>query len=82
MILVDVYVPSVDQTYDFNLDENAKAQVIIEEIVEMIGQKEHTSIVGSIDRLMLCDRLTRRTLRGDISLLANGIKNGSSMILV
>ena len=30
MILVDIYVPGVNQTYDFNLDENARIGLLLE----------------------------------------------------
>ena len=46
MILTDAYVPAVDKTYDFNLDEQVRVQVIIEEIVEMIGQSRTCGIAG------------------------------------
>lgn len=82
MILVDIYVPSVDKTYDFNLDETAKVKVIIEEIIEMIGQKEHTSIAGDPSALWLCESADKRRLHRDISLEASGIGNGSSLLLV
>lgn len=81
MVLVDVYVPAVDKTYDFNLDENAKIRVIIEEIAEMIGQKERTTIAGDVNALALCDRLAQRMLPRGLSLRECGIHNGSSMLL-
>jgi len=82
MILVDIYVPSVGQTYDFRLDENAQIQVMIEEIAEMIATKERTNLVGDPRDLILCDRLNKRTLPDDRSLRECGIGNGSSMLLV
>lgn len=82
MILVDIYVPSVDKSYDFSLDENAKGNVILEEIVEMIDQKEHTSLVGDLSALMLCDRLNCRVLPMDMELKDCGLHNGSSLLLV
>ena len=53
MILVDIKVPGVEQTYDFSLDENAPIALVMEEIVEMIGQKEHCSIAGNKEELLL-----------------------------
>ena len=52
MILVDIKVPGVEQTYDFSLDENAPIALVMEEIVEMIGQKEHCSIAGNKEELL------------------------------
>ena len=54
MILVDIYVPSIGNTYDFQLDEEVPVGNVIEEISEMIGQKEHCRIVGDMTKLMLC----------------------------
>ena len=39
MILVDIYVPSMDETYDFQLDENAEIEKIILEVVGIISKK-------------------------------------------
>lgn len=41
MILVDVYVPVLDENYDFYLDEYTEIGVIIEQAAEMICQKEN-----------------------------------------
>lgn len=82
MILVDIYIPSVDKTYDFSLDETVEIQTIIEEIVEMVGQKEHTTITGDMAALWLCDSLTKRKLPRTALLEDCGIHNGSSLLLV
>lgn len=82
MILVDIYVPSIGQTYDFNLDENVQIQVIIEEIAEMVVRKERTNLVGESGKLILCDRLNKSTLPKNKSLRECGIGSGSSMLLV
>ena len=82
MILTDVYVPSVDKTYDFNLNEQVRVQVIIEEIVEMIGQKEHAALQGKIEDILLCDKGGQCVLDRNKTLEDNGIHNGCSLILV
>lgn len=82
MISVDIYVPSLDRKYDFNLDENTKVRIIIEEIIEMVEQKEHTELSGNAQALMLCDRLRQRGLPKDETLRSCGIFNGSSLLLV
>ena len=45
MILTDVYVPSVDKIYDFQLNEKVPVSTVIEEITEMISQKEHSASI-------------------------------------
>ena len=82
MILVDIYVPSVGNTYDFRLDEEEKISAIIEEIRELIGQKEHCQIVGDIKKLMLCSKKNQQILPKHSTLSANGIVTGSSLLLV
>lgn len=82
MILVDIYVPSVDKIYDFHLEESAKVKVVLDEIVEMISQIEHTTLFGNPADLSLCDRMARRSLPPEATLEACGIHTGSSMILI
>ena len=40
MILVDVYVPVMDEIYDFYLDEDVEIGLLIPQIAESICQKE------------------------------------------
>lgn len=82
MIIVDVYVPALDREYDFNLDQSVKVSTIIEEISEMIAHKEHSEIVGSMDRLMLFDRQEGKRIPGSATLASSGIRTGSKLILV
>lgn len=81
MILVDVFVPSVDKIYDFLLNENIKIELVIEEIAEMVGQKERCTIVGNISELQLCDK-RQRVLDRENTLKGNGIATGERLILV
>ncbi len=53
MVLVDVFVPSVDKTYNFNLNESVSIESLILEITEMIEQKERTKLVGDKKKLNL-----------------------------
>ena len=82
MILVDIYVPALGNVYDFQLDEDEKVNIIVEEIGELIGQKEHCQIVGNISELMLCSRDNRIILSPNSTLAELGIHNGNSLILV
>lgn len=82
MILVDIYVPAVGNVYDFQLDEDEKIGAIVEEIGELIGQKEHCQIVGDMGELMLCSKGDKQILSKNMTLAASGIQNGSSLILL
>ncbi|MBR6770716.1 MAG: hypothetical protein IKM28_05690 [Lachnospiraceae bacterium] len=82
MIMVNIYVPTVDREYDFSLDQNVKIETIITEIGEMISRKEQSKIVGKIEELILCDKDSRKILRREDTLAACGICTGSKLILI
>lgn len=82
MILVDVYVPAVGNLYDFQLEENEKICTIIEEIGELVGQKEHCQVVGNIEELMLCSREKHMILSKNATLAQSGIRTGNSLLLI
>lgn len=83
MIVVDVTVPAIEKTYDFSLDENdISVKICIEEIAEMICQREGLTSNDSIENMVLLDKEGRRVLDKRLSLKENGIRSGSSLILV
>ena len=82
MILVDIFVPSVDKTYDFQLNEEIEIHTVLEEISEMIGQKEHSRITGRVDQLLLRNYRTGSILSTNITLKEAGIVNGDKLLLV
>ena len=55
MILTDVYIPAVNENYDFMLDENVPALQVMEEISEMISKKVIDSGELKNCRLSLCE---------------------------
>lgn len=82
MIVVDVAVPSVEQVYDFALDENAQIALVIEEIAGMISQKERCVLCGSRDELLLCTYGGKAVLDRRATLKESGIVTGSRLLLV
>ncbi|MBO5474621.1 MAG: EsaB/YukD family protein [Lachnospiraceae bacterium] len=82
MILVDIYVPSMGNSYDFQLDEEIPVHSLIEEISEMLGQKEHCQIEGDVRKLVLCSRKDTKLLYEDYTLAECNVSNGDSLILV
>ena len=82
MILVDIYVPSTDQEYDFQLDQNATISAVIDELVELISQKERCTLMGPVTRLSLCSREQQKILPNDCTLAECNIRTGSQLILV
>lgn len=82
MILVDVYVPSLDKEYNFSLNENVNIGTIREEVVEMIGQKEQTQLVGNISGMNLLSKERESILPDNSTLARCGIKTGAMLYLV
>lgn len=82
MILVDVYVPSFDSTYDFQLDEDVKIGLLIEEMGEMVCRREHCQINGKMENLLLCSLDTREIIPKHLTLSKYGIKAGARLMLL
>lgn len=82
MLLVDIFVPSVDMMYNFSLNETVEIEVLIQEIVEMICQKEKTKYAGNPDRLHLYNRENGERLSKNAVLEDCGISTGARLILV
>lgn len=82
MILVDVYVPSLDNTYDFMLDENTEIDKVILEITEMINKKINSKSQNKLNEFLLywldnkCVLDTKRTLQN------SGVIDGCKLMLL
>lgn len=82
MILVDIYIPALDKTYDFHVDENVPVGNLIMEIAEMIGNETKSGNRLSVDKFLLCSMDQERIFRKKSSLRSYGIRNGSRLMLV
>lgn len=82
MILVDIYVPGVNRTYDFNLDEYAEIELLIEEISGLICQKEQCALKGNVKELLLVSRRLKTVLSPQLSLSYYEIAQGDRLLLV
>lgn len=82
MIMVDIYVPGVNQTYDFNVDEDVGIALLLEELVGMICQKEQCTFSGSTRELLLVSPSRKVVLSADQTLSHYGIVQGDRLMLV
>lgn len=82
MILVDVYVPSVEREYDFRLDQNVPIELLIEELAELISQKERCRLIGQASDMVLCSREKECILPANYTLAQCGIRSGFKLTLV
>ncbi len=82
MVMVEIYIPLLDKRYDFRLDEHTQILYLLEDISEIICQKEQCSMGGDWRSLFLCDMATRRRLPFASTLSECGVKIGDSLLLV
>lgn len=82
MILVDVYMPSIDDSYDFMLDENVPVEQVIVEISEMIAKKATGKAQINKGNFLMCSMEQNRPLDQKQTLYENGIRDGSRLMMV
>lgn len=84
MIMVDIYMPAIDESFDFMIDENADLDVVVLEVSEMIARKTGSELKPESDGdgfvLYYMDR--RVPLMSDKTLYESGVRDGDRLILV
>ncbi len=81
MIYTEVYVPSIDKRYDFKLNEDVPAHIVIAEISSVICQKEHCNISGDQKQLLLFKESDYKVLSLNLTLYENDVRTGSKLVL-
>ncbi len=82
MILVDIYIPAVDETYDFMLDENTEIDKVILEIFEMISKKMQSGDREELEEFLLYHMDSNKALEKHRTLHSSGVRDGSRLMLV
>ncbi len=82
MILVDVYIPAVDESFDFSLDENTLIEKVILEIMEIVSKKMKGSNEKCAEDFFLYSIDKEEKLEKLSTLYASGIIDGSRLMLV
>ena len=82
MIIVNVSVPALETVYNFSLEETARISDLMEEIVELIAQKEHVSFGGDLEEMVLCTVENGEQCGKDRCLADYGVAGGAELILV
>lgn len=82
MIIVDVFVPVVNKEYDFSINEKSPISLVIEEISEMVAQKEGFLTVKHPENFILCNAETKGIMDAKMTLESYSIGNGGRLILV
>lgn len=82
MLLLEVRVPTLCGRYDFELEESASIEVLIQEIVAVICQKERCQYFEGQQGLRLYSPELERQLLPNEVLGTCGVRNGQSLILL
>lgn len=82
MIMVEVYVPAYEQTYDMGVDENLSIALVIEEMANVICQRESARLKGKVDELCLCSMESQRILSPERCLRDYRIISGTRLLLI
>ena len=82
MIVVNIRVPALEKVYNFSVEEKAKIDDLIEEIVELVKQKEGVQFHGALDQLALCSVEKGLQCNKECILTDYGICDGDELILV
>ena len=82
MIIVNVKVPALEKEYNFSLEEKAPVGELIEEVVELILQKEGVLFSGDLREMVLCAMESGIQCARESTLSDYGICGGAELILV
>ena len=82
MVIVSVRVPALEKAYHFSLEETAKVSDLIEELAELIAQKERLPFGGRLEEMVLCSLDTGEQCSRECCLADYGVCGGSELILV
>ena len=81
MIVVDIQVPNLNRTYDFELDEEMKTGELLKKIMQTISEKEKLEDCRE-DEMLLYDLNRETVLSENRSLRQQGVKSGEQLYLI
>ena len=82
MLMVEVHVPSMGATYQCSLEEDAEICDVIEDIIDLIHQKENVTFHGDIREILFCSQ-EQGIIFDRTSTLSNyGVSFGEELLLI
>ena len=82
ILLVEVYAPAYDKSYDTRVEEQTSIRQLMEEMTVLIGQKERNYMAGELEKLCLCSIERGEMLSREQCLQDYGIGNGGRFVLI
>lgn len=80
-MIISVFVPVLEKTYEFRIDESVKVRYVIDEIIDIISKSEGGFEEESSDAWLVCAQ-THRSLSPDLSLNENQVKDADMLLLI
>lgn len=80
MIMIDVMVPPIDESFDFEVDEKTMLSDLRKEIEDLISAKK--KLVFGTELRELFSFRKGGFLKGNMSLQDHGLQNGDRLILI
>ncbi len=81
-MIVDIIIPSISKSYEFNIDEDKEISIVINEIADAICRKDDMSLKGDISYMLLLSKDNKSILNKYQTLASAGIKSGDTLIIV
>ncbi len=82
MIIVEIYVPVTDGTYEFKLNEDVPVGVLLEELCAVVSEKEQCPVSDIKDKMMLFNYRKKSALSNNMTLFESGISTGDRLVLL
>ena len=81
MILVDIYIPVLERNCDFELDEEAIIDEVLDEILRLLARKESVALKGEKQMQLFALRQENLLDKGG-TLKGQGVEAGDRLILL
>ena len=82
MIIVEIYVPVTDGTYECKLNEDVPVGVLLEELCAVVSEKEQCPVSDIKDKMMLFNYRKKSALSNNMTLFESGISTGDRLVLL
>lgn len=79
-ICIDVYMPSINKSYDIVISPELNAKTAAEYIFKTIS--EYETLEESSNSVILCSKNQKRILAGEMTLKEADIKDGAKLIII
>ena len=81
-MIISVFVPVLEKSYEFRIDESVKVRYVIDEIIDIISKSEGDFEEEEASTAWLVSSQTHRTLSPDLSLNENQVKDADMLLLI